>query len=164
MKITKSYFPILILICISFQSCFKAIKEASAKNIPISKAGGQIPPDFGYSKDTLLVYNNLSGFTFGVKGKIRNSFADNYRGAYKIIKAKDLDKYNVTKYRFSFSIFYSGSYTSYGGGPGGTSKSTPLVACSIMDRQTNKEYKTDNHAHYGKLMVNCILKLNAELK
>jgi hypothetical protein len=141
-----------------------AIASSGVSKMTFSKSDGQIPPDFGYKSDTLLIIKTTG---FGDYNKyVREAFEKNYTGAYKIIKDKELKDYPTEKYRFTFELVIELSspqmvMTSNGGWTTSRSRTTK---CITSDRKTGKSYSTASTAFYGKLLSAYIPALNKELK
>lgn len=140
-----------------------ALASSGVKHMTFTKEGGQIPPAFGDSSQTLLVFKTSM---FGdYNSHIRKAFRKSYKGKYLIIKEKDIANYPIDKYRFTFqladvpsNIMVQSSATGmYKPGPGTTQ-------CIIVDRATDLSYRTSNTAMYGKLLKAFVPELSKHLQ
>jgi hypothetical protein len=141
---------------------FLALASSGVKHMTFTKEGGQIPPAFGDTTQTLLVFKTSM---FGdYNSHVRKAFRRSYKGKYLIIKEKELPNYPIDQYRFTFQLadvpsnymVQSSATGMYKQGPG-------TIQCIIVDRATDLSYRTANTAMYGKLLKAFVPELSKHL-
>ena len=140
-----------------------ALASSGVKHMTFTKEGGQIPPAFGDTTQTLLVFK---ASMFGdYNSHVRKAFRRSYKGKYLIIKEKELPNYPIDQYRFTFQLadvpsnymVQSSATGMYKPGPG-------TIQCIIVDRATDLSYHTANTAMYGKLLKAFVPELSKHLQ
>jgi len=151
----KRISKILVSISTIFIFLIMAIASSSSKNISNTVQGGQIPPAFNEFKDTLLVIRRPE--YWGYDHYLEKNFKEIYTGPYKIIREKELAKYDVSSYKYYFDYHLSFQTKEYinqdlmaATRPSHTSVSS--LNFILVDRQSGKTYSTESSAEYSKLM------------
>jgi hypothetical protein len=131
------------------------------KHISYTKEGGQIPPEFGSTSDTLLVISDPKDY-MAYNKYLKRNFEENYTKKYKIIKSSELKSYPSDHYRYSFDHLVTLVQESNTSQTGRTYYTTRIAADRfyILDRKTEVKYLTDKSSYFSKLMKGYIVALN----
>jgi hypothetical protein len=147
-----------------------AIASNTMKHLTYTIEGGQIPPDFSNTKDTLLVISRTNDY-ISYNRYLKKNFKENYTKNYKLISPEELNNYPVDKYRYSFDHTVNHTTqrtvttTNMGNGISHTSSNSSTQASSdifyVTDRKSGINYKTGSSAYFSKLMKQYIQALDA---
>jgi hypothetical protein len=151
----KRFSKTLVSISTIFIFFIMAIASSSTKNISNTVQGGQIPSAFNEFKDTLLVIRRPE--YWGYDHYLEKNFKEIYTGPYKIIKEKELAKYELSIYKYYFDYhlrFQTKVYINQD--PMGPTRPSNTSVSSLnfilVDRQNGKTYSTESSGEYSKLM------------
>jgi len=146
-----------------------AIASNTMKHLTFTIEGGQIPPDFGNSSDTLLVISRHDYLSYN--RYLRKNFKDYYTKSYKLITPEELNNYPADKYRYCFDHIVNhttqktSTTTDMGNGITTRSSNTSTQASSdifyVTDRKSGINYKTGSSSYFSKLMKQYIQALDA---